>query len=940
MPALVAVTLTIPGTSFDLPSNVVILGTITGLTYALIAVGITLVYRTSRVLNFATGEMGALPAVLIPILVINNNWPYWLALPLALLGALMLSVATEAFVIRPLSRGPRLTMLVATIGLAQVFFGLNLLIPRGGELTGKAFPVPFDWRVTVGSLVLGPGQLLIIFVAPVCILALTWYLNHSPLGRASRAAAENADAAQLAGVPTGRVSMTIWGIAGLLAGIGAILAGGTRPLTLSVALGPALLLRALGASMIGGLRSIWGSFAGGVGIGIVEALIIWNYPVGGVLEVVLAALIMVSMLIRPGLGRGPRGADSSGWSLTATIRPLVPAISRQTRVRLVRWLTMLGLLAIAVAAPLFVRPSNQVVLTDIVLTAMMCLSLVVLTGYAGHVSLGQFAFVGIGAAAGGRLYQLGVPHLPAAALVTLLGALLAAVVGLPALRMRGLFLSVATLGLALATSSWLLYQSWFVHVDDQTGTSMQLPRPEFLGIDFNEERPYYWLCLAVAVVTAWIVYRIRHTSMGRAMIAVRENELSAASMAQSPRRVKLSAFALSGAIASLAGFLYGGLLINFSSNPSERFGPGESLSLVVTAVFGGITSVTGAVLGSLWIVGIPRLLGRDYALFSSGFAVVAILLMLPGGLATVVFRLRDRAVDRLLRDRRPAAAAVVEPLRPTVQRVEATASEHEPAPAGGTASIGPAPIEASDVSVRFGGLMALDCVSISARKGEILGLMGPNGAGKTTLFDVLGGNIRADAGRVGYGGRDISDLPPHRRARLGLGRTYQQARLFGELTTAESVAISLQRHRAWFVPNCGPLPMSQRTERRLRGEACQILERLEIADYADRPVAQLPTGIRRVAELACVIALEPDVLLLDEPTAGFTPRETASFLAVVHEVRDFLDATIVMIDHDIHVMRDLVGRLYVLAAGQVIAEGPPSVLETDEAVRDVYTGAA
>ena len=717
-------------------------------------------------------------------------------------------------------------MLVATIGLAQVFFGLNLLIPRGGVLTGKAFPVPFDWHLTVGSLILGPGQLLIIIVAPICIFALTWYLKHSPLGRASRAAAENSDAALLAGVPTGRVSMTIWGIAGVLAGVGAILAGGTRPLTLSAALGPALLLRALGASMIGGLRSIWGSFAGGIGIGIVEALIIWNYPVGGVLEVVLAAVIMVSMLARPALGRAPRGSDSSGWSLTATIRPLVPAISRQTRVRIARWLTMLALLAIAIAAPLFVRPSNQVVLTQIVLTAMMCLSLVVLTGYAGHVSLGQFAFVGIGAAAGGRLYQLGIPHLPAAAIVTVVGALLAVVIGLPALRMRGLFLSVATLGFALATSSWLLYQSWFVHVDPETGTSMQLPRPQFLGVDFNAERPYYWLCLGVAAVTGWIVYRIRHTSMGRAMIAVRENELSAASLAQSPRRVKLSAFAMSGAIASLAGFLYGGMLINFSSNPGDRFGPGESLSLVVTAVFGGIASVTGAVLGSLWIVGVPRLLGRDYALFSSGFAVVAILLMLPGGLATVVFRLRDRAVDWLLRDRRTVRVAEVEAVRPTIQRVAPRPTQPEREPVGGTPSIGPAPIEASEVSVRFGGLMALDCVSISAHKGEILGLMGPNGAGKTTLFDVLGGNIRADAGRVAFGGRDITGLAPQRRARIGLGRTYQQARLFGELTTVESVAISLQRHRPWFVPNVGSVPMSTRHERRLRGDACEILDRL------------------------------------------------------------------------------------------------------------------
>ena len=167
------------------------------------------------------------------------------------------------------------------------------------------------------------------------------------------------------------------------------------------------------------------------------------------------------------------------------------------------------------------------------------------------------------------------------------------------------------------------------------------------------------------------------------------------------------------------------------------------------------------------------LLGRDYALFSSGFAVVAILLMLPGGLATVVFRLRDRAVDWLLRDRRTVAAvAPVEPLRPAVQRVEPRPVDLEPVAGGSTAAIGPAPIEATDVSVRFGGLMALDCVSITARKGELLGLMGPNGAGKTTLFDVLGGNIRAEAGRVAYGGRDITDLPPHRRARLGLGRTY------------------------------------------------------------------------------------------------------------------------------------------------------------------------
>ena len=171
-------------------------------------------------LNFAAGEMGALPALLIPILVINKGWPYWLALPLTLVGAATIGGLTEALVIRPLSRGPRLTMLVATIALAQALFGFSLLIPRGGDLTGKPFPTPFDWRLTIGTLVLGPGQLLILIVAPLCALGVTLFLRRSPLGRASRAAAENPEAARLAGVPTGRVSFSIWVIAGLLAGIG------------------------------------------------------------------------------------------------------------------------------------------------------------------------------------------------------------------------------------------------------------------------------------------------------------------------------------------------------------------------------------------------------------------------------------------------------------------------------------------------------------------------------------------------------------------------------------------------------------------------------------------------------------------------------------------------------------------------------------------------
>jgi ABC-type branched-subunit amino acid transport system ATPase component/ABC-type branched-subunit amino acid transport system permease subunit len=939
-------TLTLPFIDFEIPLNVVITGLIAGLTYALIAIGLTLVYRTSRVLNFAAGEMGALPAILIPILVINKGWPYWLALLLALAGAATVGGMTERLVMRPLSRGPRLTMLVATIGLAQALFGFSLLIPRAGDLSGKSFPAPFDWRLTVGTLVLCPGQILIIIVAPLCALGVALFLHRSPLGRASRAAAENTEAARLAGVATGRVSLAIWIIAGLLAGIGAILIGGTKPLTLSTALGPTLLLRSLGAAMLGGLNSIWGSFVGGIAIGVVEALVIWNYPVGGVLELVLAVVILVSMLAKPGLGRARGARSGADWSLTHAVRPLTPAQARVPLVRATKYASLAAVLVLAVLAPLAVKASLQITLSTIAITALVGLSLVVLTGFAGHVSLGQFAFVGVGAAVGGRLYQLGYPHLAVAAIVIVVGAAVAVVVGLPALRLRGLFLSVATLGFALAVASWLFYQEWLVHVSPETGSSLQLPRPQFAGIDFDQEDRYYWLCLAVLVVVALMVYRVRRTGPGRAMLAVRDNEASAASLSLVPWRVKLTAFALSGAIASLAGFLYGGLLITFSANPETIFSAGESLNFVVIAVFGGITTITGVVLGALWLEGIPRLLGEGYALLSSGLAVVLILMLMPGGLATLVFDVRDRFVAWATRGRPVERAVDVSATGEAVEEARVRLREQSPptAAAGGEAAGEAAvavPLVATGVSVRFGGLQALKDVAIRAGTGEIVGLMGPNGAGKTTLFDVLSGNLRPQEGTVELFGDDITRLPAYRRARHGLGRTYQQARLFVDLTVVESVAIALERHhRSWLVPSMIAWPGSVHAERARMARAHEVLELLDLDVYAHRPAAELPTGLRRMAELACVIALEPRVLLLDEPTAGFTPRETAAFGDVIHDVRRYLGATVVVIDHDVPMMRGLVDRLYVLAAGEVIAEGPPEILDSDAHVAEVYLGGA
>lgn len=928
--------LTVPGTAFEVPAEIAVIGLIGGLTYALLGLGLALVYKTSRVLNFAHGEMGALPAVLLPILVVNHGWSYWLALGLALVTAVAIGGLLEFTVIRRLRQASRLTVLVATIGAAQLLLVINILLPKGGRLGAATYPTPFDATFTVGTLHLGAGHILTLIVVPTVTIWLTLFFARSRLGRASRAAAENLEAAQGAGIDVNRVSQAMWVLAGLLAVTSAILVGPTRPIATEAALGPNLMVRALGAAMLGGLTNLPAVFAGGVAIGVIEALTVWNYPTGGALEVVLFAVILVSLLARRGLGQLARGSEESSWTLAGGIRSLPPRLAAHRRVASARRAGLAALLLVAVLLPLPFSPSQRFFLAGVVVFAIMGLSLVVLTGYAGQISLGQFAFVGLGAAVGGRLIQLGHPHITSAVYAMLAGGLVALVVGLPALRIRGLFLAVATLAFAVAASGWMFDQSWLV----PTGgvSSLRIPRPHVWGIDFEQVTAYYWLCLAVLVLTAWFVHRLRASGLGRALIAVRDNEPSAAALSVSPRRVKLTAFVVSGMIAALAGFLYGGLLVNFAYDPSRTFGAAESLSLVAMVIFGGVTTITGAVLGAFWVRGMPYLFGADIGLLSSGLGVLVILLIVPGGLAAVAFAVRNRLVRWLTGSPVAAEAEPPEALE-APPRTRARGRVRTTVPAVASAPRGPASLSAAGVTVSFGGNRALSDVSLDVGAGDLVGLMGPNGAGKTTLFDVLSGQLRPSEGRVLLDGADIGHLPPHRRAKLGIGRTFQQARLFDDLTVVECLEVAMEcREPSRNVAGIMGLPGAVAGERRREMEASELATFLGLGPYAHRTVSELSTGLRRATELGCVTAMGSRVLLLDEPTAGFSREEVETFRPLLRRIRDDLGATVVVIDHHVPLMMQLVDRLYVLVTGEVVADGPPSILRTDARVVAAYFG--
>jgi ABC-type branched-subunit amino acid transport system ATPase component/ABC-type branched-subunit amino acid transport system permease subunit len=892
----------------------VILGLINGLTYALLGMGLTLIYRTSHVINFAAGSMGALPSLLIPILVINRGWNYWAALGLALGSSLAIGALAQFLVIRPLHAASRLTVLVATIAVSQLLDLAVLYLPKGnGNLLAASYPVPFQATIRIGQLILGAGQLMILIVVPLITIGLTVFLRRSKIGRASRASAENAEAASLAGVPVHRVAFAMWALAGLLSGLSAVLIGPTQPIQFGDSLGPSLMLRALGAAMLGGLLRLPSVFVGGIVIGILESVVLWNYPNGGVLELVIFVLIVVSLLGKRGLGELARGTSGSSWSLAGNLRQLAPGLAGNHRVRSARRAGLVLAAVVAVLLPLPLTSTQQSTLASVVVFAIMGLSLVVLTGFAGQVSLGQFGLVAIGAAVGGRLYQLGLPMPLDLVLATLIGGVIALVIGVPSLWIRGLFLAVTTLGFSVAIAAWLFNQSWIV--GGLSLSALTIPRPVVAGVSFEAGNRYYWLCLAALVAVGSLVAWLRRSRLGHSMIACRDNESGAATLGISPRAVKLTAFVISGMIASFAGFLYGGLIVGFSYDPSTTFGAAQSLTLVVMVVLGGVTTITGAILGAAWIQAIPSFLGQSFGILSSGIGLIVILIVARGGLASVVFRIRDWAARRIAERgaRAEAAGPITEPA-PLPAPLPASPAQPRGAPPAAPA------FEASGVTVRYGGVVALDGVSIRAEPGEILGIMGTNGSGKTTLFDVVSGRLRPNAGTVTYAGVDVTRWSTHRRARAGFGRTFQQARLFDGLSLVEIVTLASESSDGEA------------------GDVGDVMERLGLGPYRHRYAGELSTGVRRLGELACVVASGSRLLLLDEPTAGFAVAEVDEFCSALIELRDQLNATVIVIDHDVPMMGRLVERLYVLEAGRIIAEGRPEILRENPAVVAAYLG--
>lgn len=566
--------------------------------------------------------------------------------------------------------------------------------------------------------------------------------------------------------------------------------------------------------------------------------------------------------------------------------------------------------------------------------AIAAISLNILMGYAGQISLGQFAFVGVGAFTTGivtSVDQLRLPWIVGLIAAAVAGGLIAFLVGLPALRLRGLYLAVVTVSVA-----YVGWQSLFRIEAIGGGSAGKLtPRP-YVGDTAIASDAGFLSVAAVLLVLVWqLDVNLTRSRLGRAFQAVKADEAVAASFGVDVARYKLLAFTLSGAIAGVAGTIFG---TAYGTVTASTFDYARSLLLVVIVVIGGLGSRWGVVTAAIFATLLPDLL---VAIFGSGIRGLDLVLnaallmytlaMHPGGFAGAVEEAREK------RARRRGGEPPLPPTRPSLPALTRPVGM----PALPKVRTGVPVLQATGVSVRFGGLQAVDDADLRVDRGTIVGLMGPNGAGKTTLFNAVTGALTPDTGRVELLGVDVSALPTHARTALGMSRTFQLIGLAKGQSVYENLLIAQHLAAPYGVLSAltmlGP---ARWYEQDVRARADEVLEGLGFQRYRDTQVGRLSHGQQRIVEIGCALATSPELVMLDEPSAGMSPAAAEDLAATLLDVRDRLQRTVLLIEHNVPLVLGVADELYVMNAGKVIADGEPIEVVQRPEVVTAYLGTA
>jgi branched-chain amino acid transport system permease protein len=630
-----------------LPNSIVLLGLEIGGLNALAALGIVLVYRANRIVNFAQGDLGAFAASLAFMLMVTLHWPWVAAVPASLFAATAVGALVEFGLIRRFFTSPRLIMTVATIGIAQVLtalrLGLPVFFPRIGANPGS-FPSPLS-RAAFHLDVLSYtwDDVLILIAVPVATIALLAYLRGTWAGLGTRVAAENADRSRLLGIRVRRLSTIVWAIAGLLSGITAILAAPTTGFSLQSVSGSSLLIRALAPAAVGGFESLPVTLIAALALGIVEQAFFWNFSRGGPLVTLLLVVLLVALVVRGRRHRAVASPEASSWTAVRDVR----RVPRKVRELIEYRATAIGLglasLALLLVLPRIMEPGQLNLVGLVGVHVIAGLSLIVLAGWVGQVSLGQWALVGVGAfMAGNAAVRWNLDFFITLIAGTLAAGLVALLLGIPAQRMPGMLFGVTTLAFAVAAENWI----FTLPVLTRGGSPA---RPTLLAsIDISSPTAYYYVMIAGTLLAIYAARNLKRYRLADTFLAVRDNPPAAEAFTLSVPRTRRMAFFISGCMAGYAGVLYA---FHQGVVNAPRFPAEQGIALLSIVVIGGLGSISGVVLGAIVVRTAQYLLPAWVAFFGTGVGLLVVLLVFPGGLGEVMFRVRYRMAAWLGRRR-------------------------------------------------------------------------------------------------------------------------------------------------------------------------------------------------------------------------------------------------------------------------------------------------
>ncbi len=883
-----------------------LLGLGVGALYAFASQGLIAIYRGTGVLNFSLGATAIAGVFMQFELQYEQGWPFLAAAAVGIAWSALLGALTHWVIMRPLRRASSLIRVIATLGvLITIQAGVVLRYGSNPNQVPSWLPTS---RVTLWSDVSTTADRLILLAIASASAALLWQLyRSSQFGLATEAVSESERSAAAVGISPNRVAILNWALGSALAAMAGILV--VPIITLQVTAMTSLVLAALAAALVGDFRSFPIATAAGLGLGVGQT-VVGRYVDQPGLGPSLPFLVIIIFLVFRGrslplrdyflrqLPKVGNGRMSWDWMVFGSGVIAFIMLTKQTK-----WID-------AFTVSLGV--------------AIVLLSIVVVTGYAGQLSLGQFAMAGFGAWVAGRLVAVyDIPFVLGLVAGVVAAIPLGILFGLPAVRTRGINLAIVTLGLG-TTMELMLFGN-----RDYTGgiQGTQVGNPDLFGYDIGSitypER-YGLFVLAMAMLTVIVVGNVRRGRSGRRLIAVRTNERAAAALGINVMIAKLFAFALASAIAALGGIL---LAFRLSSISYQSFDNFASITFVGLALLGGVGYILGAFVGATLATA-----GFSQEVMEAAWGDVGRWIQLVSGIGILLTLLgyKDGVAAEWARVAR-LAKRVKKWGRPYIIQLDEVSA---PESAGDLPARVPArALEVENLSVRYGAVVAVNDVSFKLEPGRITGLIGPNGAGKTSLIDALSGFTPA-SGRVVLGGTDLSKKGPVVRARGGLARSFQSLELFEDSTVFEnlSVAADPQDLKSYLLDLVWPRnPL-------FPPEVVRAITEFELDHDLHRDVTDLSYGKRRLLAIARAVAMHPSVILLDEPAAGLSTAESAELGRVVRRLADDWGMAVLVVEHDMNFVMEVCDEVIVLDFGNLIASGPPEEIQVDPVVIAAYLG--